>query len=157
MLEFAGDREFLDLLCRPACETMLVVEILPPRGKGEPIIRLKLSICGDSLPLDGSSAFLIPAVVIISRQTELGCETVSCDRVRHVTPIRRVGYLRPADIGFRRRKLRRRLHGHLTNDGLFVDRRHCIIPTIDDKAGERNLVIHVICGTHTHVVERNGQ
>src|SRR5438034_6760812 len=132
VFEFAGDGEFLHLLCGAARETLLVVIVLPSGGEREPIIGLKLPVPSHALPSNRSAAFLIPTVVVISSQTELGREAVRCDRIRHVPRIRGVGYLWSADIGFRGRQLRYRLHGHLTDDGFLINQCHCIVPTIDD-------------------------
>ena len=103
VFEFAGDRELLHLLSRAAREAMLVVIVLPSRDEREPIIGLKLPVPSHALPSDRSAAFLIPTVVVIPSEAELGREAVRCDRIRHMTPIRGVGYLRSTDIGFRGR------------------------------------------------------
>src|SRR5438309_4294297 len=118
---------------------MLVVVILPARREREPIIRLELRIRGHPLPPDDSAAFLIPPVVIISCQAQLGSKVVRCDRVGNMPPVRSVRYLRSADVGLCDSKRRSWLHGYLTNDGLLVNSGHGIIPTIDDKCGERHL------------------
>src|SRR2546423_1163622 len=74
-----------------------------------------------------------------------------------MTPVRSVRYLRSADIGLCDSKRGGWLHGYLTNDSLLVNGGHGIIPTIDDKSGERHLVVHVVSGAYSHVVERDGQ
>src|SRR5207247_9962343 len=96
VFEFAGDRKFLDLLSHGAREAMLVVIVLPAGDEREPIIGLNLHVPSHAFPSYGSAAFLMPTVVVIPSEAELGRETVRCFRGLLVTPIGGGGSLPPA-------------------------------------------------------------